>query len=151
MAAKLAGMGHKVAVLERRQQTGGKACTGIISSECMRTFSIDESVVLRLVNSARLVAPSGKSVQLHREKTQACVVDRAAFERFFIQRAADGGSEYFHGTLVTKVDVGDKGVSVQTSSCGEKIMFEGKTIVIASGFDVKMVESLGLGRPGDFA
>ena len=137
-AAKLAGMGYKVAVLERRQQTGGKPCTGIISSECMRAFAIDESVVLRRVNSARLVAPSGRSIQLRRDKTQACVVDRAAFEYLLIQRATDSGSDYFPDTLVTRVDVSDRGTCIQASTGGETVVFEGKTVVIASGFSAKI-------------
>ena len=77
-AARLAGAGHSVLVLERKTRPGEKtACTGIIGRECVDTFSIDDSVILHKVNSASLFSPSGKRLYLRREETQACILDRA--------------------------------------------------------------------------
>ena len=50
VAYKLAGMGYGVVVLERHKQPGERVCcTGIVSQECMNSFAIDKSVVLRTV------------------------------------------------------------------------------------------------------
>ena len=48
VAYKLAEMGDGVAVVERRERLGGPVCcTGIISQECVSSFAIDDSVILR--------------------------------------------------------------------------------------------------------
>lgn len=152
VAAQMAGRGHRVAVLERRHQTGGKACTGIISGECQRAFAIDDNAILRRVNSGRLLSPSGKSIHLRREKAQACIVDRAAFEDIFIHRAILGGADYFRGTFVSKVVVTDRDVKIHASSDKDtSLLFESKAVVLANGFDMKQPDSLGLGRYRDFA
>ena len=40
---------------------------------------------------------------------------------------------------------------MHATSGGEKTIIEGKAVIVAAGFDLKMTESLGLGRPRDFA
>ena len=56
VAYKLAGMGHDVVVLEQKEKLGGRVCcAGIISQECVNSFDIDDSVVLRRVSSAKLL------------------------------------------------------------------------------------------------
>ena len=60
VAYQLAGMGYGVAVVEQKEGLGGAVCcTGIISRECVDSFAIDESIIFRWVNSARLFSPSG--------------------------------------------------------------------------------------------
>ena len=57
-AGKLAGIGHKVLVLERKQMVGEPiCCTGIIGLECVNTFGIEDNVILGKANSARLFPP----------------------------------------------------------------------------------------------
>src|SRR4030042_1031476 len=87
-AARLAGAGQSVLVLERKARPGEKvACTGIVGRECVETFNIDDSVILNRVKSASLFSPSGKVLHLHREETQACILDRAAFDTAMVERA----------------------------------------------------------------
>ena len=65
VAGKLAGAGHKVMVLERKHEMGEPVCcTGIIGRECVGSFDIEDKVILRRVNSARLFSPSGKLLRL---------------------------------------------------------------------------------------
>ena len=55
VADKMAGMGYRVVVVEQKEGLGEPVCcTGIISQECVDTFEIDESVVVRKANSARV-------------------------------------------------------------------------------------------------
>ena len=64
VAYKLAGMGHKVAVLEKKGRVGEDVCcTGIIGQECVSSFEIKDAI-LRRVNSAKLFSPSGGLLRL---------------------------------------------------------------------------------------
>ena len=82
VAFKMAGMGYKVAVLEQHKPLRKQiCCTGIISQDCIRSFAVNKSIVLRQINRARIISPSGNLLRLWREETQACVIDRAAFDQ----------------------------------------------------------------------
>ena len=150
VAYKLAGMGYEVAAVERKERLGEPVCcTGIISRECVDSFAVDESVILRWVNSARLFLPSGKFLRLWRQEPQAAIVDRAAFNVALASRAQDRGVEYVLNSPVRNIEVGDDGVRIEVVCQGEKLVFEARVAVIASGFGSTLAEELGLGRVGD--
>ena len=91
-AYKLAERGHRVMVLERKRRVGeAVCCTGIIGQECVNSFAIENRVILRQVNSARLFSPSGNQLSLRREKPQACILDRAAFDIALAATGPGGG------------------------------------------------------------
>ena len=72
VAYKLAEMGYGVVVVEQKKRLGEQVCcTGIIGQECVSSFAVDDNVILRRVNSAKLFSPSGKWLRLRREQTQA--------------------------------------------------------------------------------
>ena len=152
MAYRLAGMGYGVAVLEQHKQLREQVCcTGIVSQECIKTFAIDNSLVLRQLNSARLFAPSGKLIRLWREEPQACVIDRAAFDRAMASWVQAQGVNYRLDSLATGLEVRDSGVTVRVTSQGERVGLEARAVVIATGFGSKFADGLGLGKVGDFA
>ena len=63
IAARLVGDGCRVVVLERKQFLSEPVCcTGIIGRECVNAFSIDEDLIWRWMNGARVISPSGKPV-----------------------------------------------------------------------------------------
>jgi len=152
VAYKLAEMGYGVAVVERKGRLGEPVCcTGIISQECVSSFAIDDSVILRWVNSARLFSPSGRSlIWLGQGKAEACVVDRAAFDAAMVNRAQGKGVEYVLNSLVRGIDVGDNRVIIEATRQGEGLNFEARAVVIATGFGSRLSEELGLGKVGDF-
>ena len=150
-AYKLAGMGYGVVVLEARDKPGEKAgCTGLVGQECADLFHIDDSVIIRRVNSARLFSPSGKLLRVWRPEPQACVLDRGAFDISLASRAQNAGAEYILNSQVVDVAVNDNEVRLEAVRHGEKLNFEAKAVVMATGFSSKLVEGLGLGRVGDF-
>ena len=152
VAYKLAGMGHEVMVLERKQSIGESVCcTGIIGQECVSSFAIEDNVILRPVNSAKLFSPSGNSLRLWREETQACILDRATFDIAMAERAQGKGVEYILDSLVGDVVVTADKVKIKASHYGEALTFEARSVVIATGFGSKLTERLGLGNFGDFA
>ena len=151
VAYKLAGMGHDVVVLEQKEKLGGRVCcAGIISQECVNSFDIDDSVVLRRVSSAKLFSPSGRMLRLWRQETQVCIVDRAAFDMAIANWAQGKGAQYVLNSLVRDIEVGSDGVRVEAAQQGEGLNFEARAVVIATGFGSRLVGGLGLGKIGDF-
>jgi len=150
-AYKLVGMGYGVVILEARDKLGEKSgCTGLVGQECADLFHIDESVILRRVNSARPFSPSGKLIRVCRPEPQACVLDRAAFDISLADRARSAGAEYILGGRVVDVAISDSEVRLKAVRHGEKLDSAARAIVMATGFGSKLVEGLGLGKVGDF-
>ncbi len=150
VAYGLAGMGYEVVVLERKGKLGEPVCcTGIISRECVDSFAIDEDVIFKSVNSAKLFAPSRRLLRLWRQEPQAAIVDRAAFDATLASRAQDRGAEYALNILVRNIEVGDDRVRVEAVRQGERLVFEARVAVIATGFGSTLTGELGLGRVGD--
>ena len=151
VACKLAGMGYKVAVLERKQKVGEQVCcTGVIGQECANSFAIEDNVILRRVHSAKLFSPSGNPLRLWREEIQACILDRAAFDMAMARRAQHKGTEYVLDSLVRDIAVEGDMVKIEASHQGERLTFEARATVIATGFGSRLTERLGLGNVGDF-
>ena len=151
VAYKLAGMGYGVVVVEQKERLGESVCcTGIISQECVSSFAIDDNVILRRVHSARLFSPSGRLLSLRREESQACVVDRATFDMAMSSRAQGKGVEYVLNSLVGGIEVGDNRVRIEAARQGERLNFEARAVIIATGFGSRFGEGLGLGKVGDF-
>ncbi len=150
-AYRLAEMGYGVVVVEQKERVGEQVCcTGIIGQECVASFAIDNNVILRQANSASLFSPSGRLLRLWREGTQACIVDRAAFDVAMASRAQGKGAEYVLNSLVRDIEVRDDRVRIEAACQGEKLNFEARAVVIATGFGSKLTEKLGLGKVSDF-
>ena len=151
VAYKLAGMGHKVMVLERKRRIGESVCcTGIIGQECVSSFTIDDNVILRPVNSAKLFSPSGNLLRLWREEPQAYVLDRAAFDIAMANRAQGNGAEYILDSPVSNIEVEDDRVKIAAIHQKAGLSLEARGAVIATGFGSKLAERLGLGNFGDY-
>ncbi len=151
VAYRLANMERRVVVVEQKESLGEPVCcTGIISQECASYFAIDESVIFRWVNSARVFSPSGRLLNLWRQEPQACIVDRAAFNVALASRAQGRGVEYVLGYPVKSVEIGNDRVSIKSNLRGGAKSFEARAVVIATGFGSKLVEESGLGKVGDF-
>ena len=152
LAYRLAGMGYGVVVLEQKAGVGeGVCCTGIIGQECVNSFAIDNSVILNRVNSAKLFSPSGKLITLRRQETQACIVDRAAFDVAMSNQARGRGAEYVLNSSVRDIAVGDDRVGVDVARRGQGLSLKARAVVIATGFGLPLIEGLALGKVGDFA
>jgi geranylgeranyl reductase family protein len=151
IAGLLAEKGHHVLVLERLEAPRAKCCTGIIGIECVETFNIPDSVILRRVNSASLFSPSGKRLHVYRDETQAVILDRAAFDASMRARAERAGAEYRGGARATDIKLETDGVAVIMSACEKESRLKCKCAVIACGFETALLQRLGLGAFKDFA
>ena len=151
VAYKLAGIGYGVVVLEQKERLSERVCcTGIIGQECVSSFAVNENVILRWANSAKLFSPSGRLLRLWREETQACIIDRAAFDLAMGNRAQAKGAQYILNSPVRNIEVRDDRVRVEAAHQEERSSFEARAVVIATGFGSRLVDRLGLGKVGDF-
>jgi len=152
VASRLAGTGHRAVVLERKKRLDEPVCcTGIIGQECIRSFSIDEDVIYRKVNSARIYSPSGESIRVWREEPQASIVDRAALNLSLANDAREKGAEYCLSSVVKSTEILSDRVNVKIERDGKEIdIMEAKALVIANGFNSGIAEESGMGKPGDF-
>ena len=152
VAYKLAGLGYQVAVIEKRPEIGEKpCCTGIISQECVTTFSIPSEVIFRPVKTAIVFPPSGEPIHLSRPETQACIVDRQAFDRALATQATSKGAEYHLNSKVERLSFKPDRVVIEVAEKGEVKQLEAQTVVLATGFNAPLVKGLGFGQVGYLA
>ena len=97
-ALDLVNSGHKVALLDREGRI--KPCGGAIPPRLMQDFHISDDQLLAKVNTARMISPTGRTVDIPIENGFVGMVDRKDFDPFLRARAADAGAEYFTGTFV---------------------------------------------------
>jgi len=152
VAYRLAALGYRVAVMEQKERLGGPVCcTGIISQECVSSFAVDEGVIFRPANSAKVFSSSGKLLSLWRPEPQASIVNRPAFNVALASRARTKGAEFVLNCQVKGIEVKSDRVSIEVVGHGEgSAFFEARVVVIATGFGSSLLAKLGLGRVGDF-
>jgi digeranylgeranylglycerophospholipid reductase len=146
-AYKLAIAGHQVAVLEKNSSIGGPVCcTGIVSRDCLKRFSIPQELVLKELSSAVVHSPSGKIIRLERKDVQAAVIDRGAFNAWMARQAQDAGADYLLAHNVTDIQVNPDGVVATVDRRGKKDYFTARAMVLACGFGTHLPEKLGSGK-----
>lgn len=151
IAGRLAALGHRVIVFEKHSRVGeAVCCTGILGRECIEQFPVDGGVILREANSAKVFAPSGAPLHLQKDKVQAYITDRPAFDSLMARKAQEEGAEYLFGRLVKDVRPEKNLVRIEAENRGKISNLEAKTVVVASGFSFDLTQKLGLGRLDDF-
>lgn len=95
-AEDLARAGRSVLLLDR----GGriKPCGGAIPPRCIRDFDIPADLLVAKARRARIVAPSGRSVDMAIEQGEVGLVDREHFDEWLRVRAGASGAVRRTGT-----------------------------------------------------
>jgi geranylgeranyl reductase len=89
-AHELARAGHSVLLIDREGRI--KPCGGAVPPILLREFDVPEHLLEARVTSARMIAPSGKQVDMD-IGGYVGMVDRATFDPWLRQRAAEAGAE----------------------------------------------------------
>ena len=97
-AEDLVRSGHSVALLDRDGRI--KPCGGAIPPRLMQDFDIGDDQLLAKVNTARMISPTGRHVDIPIENGFVGMVDRKDFDPFLRARAIAAGATYFTGTFV---------------------------------------------------
>ena len=90
-AHDLASLGRNVLLLDRAGRI--KPCGGAIPPRLIRDFDIPDHLLVARVNSARMVSPSDKQVDMPIDGGFVGMVDRDVFDEWLRERAAQAGAK----------------------------------------------------------
>lgn len=151
-AARLAGAGLDVRVLEKKARVGtGVVCTGIVGKEVFDDFGIDRGPVVEELRRVRLVSPYATELVYEHPRPFACVVDRERFDGALAGAATAAGAALVCDARVVDVAVGQDGVAVAVRDGDGAVRRETAAVaVLATGVDFGLQKKLGLSSPRDF-
>lgn len=149
-AHRLASLGHKIAVVEEHEEVGEAiSCTGLVGKECFDVFGLPAGIILNQASAARFFAPSGWSLLLQKQTTQAYMVDRAALDRALAERAQQAGAEYILASPVRDMGQVDGFLRLELEHRGRALSLETRAAILACGPTCPLPQKLGLGEIGD--
>ncbi len=90
-ATDLAAAGRSVVLLDRAGRA--KPCGGAVPPQLLRDFDVPESVLVNRVDTARILSPAGRSVDIPVGEGYVGMVDRDAFDEWLRCRAARHGAQ----------------------------------------------------------
>ncbi len=96
-ANELAMQGRKVLLLERAFRI--KPCGGAVPPCLLDEFSIPDSLVVAKINSARMISPTDRTVDMPISNTFVGMVDRDAFDPWLRERAQKNGADLHIGVF----------------------------------------------------
>lgn len=86
-----------------------KPCGGAIPSRTLRDFAIPEDMLVARANAARIIAPSGRTVEMRiGDIGYVGMVDRASFDPYLRARAEQAGARLFKGKLALMEERADR-------------------------------------------
>jgi len=85
----LSDLNLKIVVIEEHAEIGRPfQCAGIVSQKLSKLIDLPEEIVLNRVNTAKIVSPSGKYIELSGTE-KPFVIDRVAFDKLFYNKTKD--------------------------------------------------------------
>ncbi len=144
LASILAGK-LNVAVVEKKNSFGGKACTGIIGAENFERLGLPEEAVLNRLRGATFYSRI-QSFEIERKTPQAYVVDRKALEKALAERAVKRGADYFMSTTFR----GFKNGRAVLQHLNERFEIEADFYVGADGVSSTVAKAIGAKTRAEF-
>lgn len=131
-AADLAAMGREVLLLDRAGRI--KPCGGAIPPRCIRDFAIPPHLLVASARAARMVAPSGRRVDMRIDKGEVGLVDREHFDEWLRLRAEHQGADRRTGTF-RRIDRDPNGTArvVWHEKGGAEVSVRARTVIGADG------------------
>ncbi|MEO1048901.1 MAG: geranylgeranyl diphosphate reductase [Pseudomonadota bacterium] len=96
-AQDLAIRGFKVLLIDKPGKI--KPCGGAIPPRLIRDFDIPPRLLCARINSARMIAPSDKAVDMAIDGGYVGMVNREVFDEYLRERASENGADRFDGTF----------------------------------------------------
>ncbi len=131
-ANDLAQAGCKVAFLDRAGRI--KPCGGAIPPRLIADFAIPDSQIVAQIQTARMISPTQRSVDIPIENGFVGMVDREHFDEFLRQRAVQNGAIQLTGTYLR----------LHRDSAGTHVIYRDK----ASGEEARLLTKLVIGADG---
>lgn len=131
-AEDLAREGRKVAMIDRAGRI--KPCGGAIPPRAVRDFNIPDSQIVARINTARMISPTLRQVDIPIEDGYVGMVDREHFDEFLRVRAADAGAERRTGTFL-RIDRDNEGTHViyRDKQTRDEVRLSTKLVIGADG------------------
>ena len=131
-AEDLARSGKQVAFIDREGRI--KPCGGAIPPRLIQDFDIPDEQVVAKINTARMISPTQRMVDIPIENGFVGMVDREHFDEFLRKRAAEAGADRYTGTF-KRIDRDDAGSHVvfRDKSTGEEVRLTTRYIIGADG------------------
>lgn len=134
-AHELARAGRSVLLLDRAGRI--KPCGGAVPPQLLEDFDVPESLLVNRVDTARIVSPAGRKVDIPVGRGFVGMVDRDAFDEWLRERAARAGAERETGAFARlERDPDGTAVVVYTrgrSRGGEEARVRARMVVGADG------------------
>lgn len=97
-ATDLAKLGRKVAMIDRAGRI--KPCGGAIPPRLIQDFDIPDDMIVARINTARMISPTARRVDIPIEGGFVGMVDREHFDEFLRVRAERAGTHRHTGTFL---------------------------------------------------
>jgi geranylgeranyl reductase len=108
-AHELAKLGRSVVLLDKAGRT--KPCGGAVPPQLLRDFDVPESLLVARIDTARIISPKWRRVDIPVGDGFVGMVDRDVFDEWLRARAASAGAERRTG-LFTRFERGTDGHAV---------------------------------------
>ena len=108
-AYELAKAGRSVMLLDRAGRT--KPCGGAVPPQLLRDFDVPESLMVARIDTARIISPTWRTVDIPVGNGYVGMVDRDVFDEWLRTRAANAGAERHVGAF-TNFTRGADGIPV---------------------------------------
>jgi len=139
-AEDLARSGFKVALLDRQGRI--KPCGGAIPPRLIEDFFIPDTQVVAKINTARMISPSQRQVDIPIENGFVGMVDREHFDEFLRVRAANAGATRVTGTFVSiERTKGSTEVIYRDKASSEEARLRTKLVIGADGARSKVAKA----------
>ncbi|MFN4153018.1 MAG: geranylgeranyl diphosphate reductase [Paracoccaceae bacterium] len=131
-AEDLARAGYRVAMLDRAGRI--KPCGGAIPPRAIRDFDIPDAMIVAKIQTARMISPTGRAVDIHIEGGYVGMVDREEFDEFLRDRAAMNGADRLTGTFLRiERDAAGTHVIWRDKASGEERQSRTRLVIGADG------------------
>ena len=139
-AMDLAREGKSVALLDRDGRI--KPCGGAIPPRLISDFDIPDSQIVAKINTARMISPTARHVDIPIENGYVGMVDREHFDEFLRKRAVVAGAKRFSGTFVS-LDRDEDGpvVTYKDKQTQERRTLSAKLVIGADGARSKVAKA----------
>ena len=124
-AHEVAKSGRSVMLLDRAWRT--KPCGGAVPPQLLRDFAVPESLMVAQIDTARIISPTWRSVDIPVGNGYVGMVDRDVFDEWLRARAATAGAERHVGTF-TSFTRGADGIPVVSYTDGRSRTGETRTV-----------------------
>ncbi|MDG1521172.1 MAG: geranylgeranyl diphosphate reductase [Yoonia sp.] len=124
--------GHKVAMIDRDGRI--KPCGGAIPPRAISDFDIPDAQLIAKVNTARMISPTGRAVDIPIENGFVGMVDRKDFDPFLRDRAVAAGATGLTGTFrrINRT-AGQTNVIYRDKASGKEMSLQTKLVIGADG------------------